>query len=575
MIRAIGDLIRLARPRPWALPVLVVLGLLASLAEGIGIGLFIPLLELLMGGGARDAAGPLVALLQDLVPEGDPSDRISAIVLMIVGLVALRTAILVADLMIATALAARTTRDLRLAVGRQLLEVGYGFFPRADQGRLLSTIDTHTYRTGDAVVLLGTAVINLTAVAVGVTLLLLLSWRMTLVVAALLVPAVFVVWRLSRAAHTGGEALVAAYSAMTSRGLELLTAMRMIRIFGLERSQEQRFATAAEDLRHAFRRSETLNHVVPVVAELLYLPAFLVACAYGWYSGLGLPSLLVFLLLLYRLQPHLLRLEQARVVLASLMPSFAEIRRLLRRDDKTYLASGSAVPAQTPHEVRFERVSFRYGADETPALDDVSLTLRPGEVLALTGRSGAGKSTLLNLLCRLYDPGSGVVLIDGVPLSELDLTRWRQRLAFAGQDAELVTASVRENLHYGRADATEAELHQALALAHAAEFVARLPQGLDTQVGVQGTALSVGQRQRLALARALLRKPDILILDEATSAVDPETDRAIADTIANMAGRATVIVVSHRHETLRNAQRVVVLEGGRIARDGAPDPGRR
>jgi len=564
----VSDLIKLAKLGSGTLPSLVALGFVASLAEGIGIGLFIPLLDLLLDAGPRTEAGPLTELLQGMVPAGDTTTQVVAIVVAILTLVALRTAVLAADLYLATSLAARTTCELRIACCRQLLEVGYGYFPRADRGRVLSTIDTHTYRTGEAIVLLGTALIHATAVAVGISLLLLLSWRMTLVVAAMLAPALYAVWRLSRAAHAGGESLVQAYSTMAARGLEMLQAMRTIRIFGQERAEEQRFAAAAGGLGRAFGRSEALNHLVPVLAELLYLPAFIAALGYAWYAELGIPSALVFMVLLYRLQPQLLRLDQARVMLASLVPSYTEVASLVRRDDKLYLSSGSAVLARGPHRIEFEAVTFRHAPDGPAALDQASFTVGPGELVVVTGSSGAGKSTMVDLLCRLYDPASGTVRIDGVALPELDLERWRQRIAFAGQDAELLYGTIRDNLSFGRDGATEVEVRSALERAQALEFVARLPAGLETQVGPGGAALSAGQRQRLALARALLRGAEVLLLDEATNAVDLETDQAIDDAVARCAGAATVIVVSHRLETLRRAPRIIAIEAGRIVADG-------
>jgi ABC-type multidrug transport system fused ATPase/permease subunit len=198
----------------------------------------------------------------------------------------------------------------------------------------------------------------------------------------------------------------------------------------------------------------------------------------------------------------------------------------------------------------------------------LSFELARGEVLAVVGRSGAGKSTLINLLYRFYDPASGRILVDGQPLETLRLSSWRRRLALAGQDVELLAGTVRDNLAFGDPSIEDDAIRDALELASADGFVAQLPGGLDAEVGTRGARLSGGQRQRIALARALARAPELLVLDEATNAVDAETELAIQRALRSLAGRITVIVIAHRLSTLRIADRALLLADGRMVEHG-------
>jgi ABC-type multidrug transport system fused ATPase/permease subunit len=234
-------------------------------------------------------------------------------------------------------------------------------------------------------------------------------------------------------------------------------------------------------------------------------------------------------------------------------------------------APGSrALPAPLRGEVRFEKLTFGYNQAH-PVLQDISLHIRPGERVALLGPSGAGKSTLLALVARLYDPDTGRVLIDGHDLRELTLTSLRSQIAQVQQETFLFNTTALENLRFGRPDATREEVEAAARAANAHGFLSALPEGYDTLVGERGVKLSGGQKQRLAVARAFLTNPQLLLLDEPTSAVEPESEALIVEAIERLMQGRTTLVVSHRLSLARTADRVVVIDGGRIAEQGTPD----
>ena len=219
--------------------------------------------------------------------------------------------------------------------------------------------------------------------------------------------------------------------------------------------------------------------------------------------------------------------------------------------------------------MRFDGVRFAYGDGSAgPVLQGLDLDIAPGETHAIVGSTGAGKSTVVKLLLRLYEPAAGTITLDGLPLQDLTFASLRGSLGFVAQDVFLFQGTVRENLTYGKPDATDEEVVEAARLAEAHAFIMGLPDGYETVVGERGQKLSGGQRQRLTLARAILRDPAVLVLDEATSAVDNETEAAIQRSLERVSAGRTTIVIAHRLSTVRHADRIHVLEAGRVIEAG-------
>ncbi|MBV8574063.1 MAG: ATP-binding cassette domain-containing protein [Acetobacteraceae bacterium] len=227
-------------------------------------------------------------------------------------------------------------------------------------------------------------------------------------------------------------------------------------------------------------------------------------------------------------------------------------------------------PAEVKGEITVEDVSFGYQSGQS-VLRNISFTIGPGDMLAVVGRTGSGKSTLLRLLARLYDTDSGRVLLDGHDIRQLDLADLRAAVALVSQETYLFEGTIRDNLRYGKPDATDEELLTAMSQAGAADLIERLPEGLDTSVGERGTRLSSGERQRVAIARSILRNANVWLLDEITAHLDYETEHAIQLSIQEIASDRTTVVVTHRLATIRYAKRILVLDDGKIAESGTHD----
>jgi subfamily B ATP-binding cassette protein MsbA len=284
----------------------------------------------------------------------------------------------------------------------------------------------------------------------------------------------------------------------------------------------------------------------------------------------NLASLLVFVVVLYRLQPRIKDLDDARVQLLSFAGGVGEVIGLLATTRAERVVDGDRPADGLEPGFRLEHVSMRYGPDLPLALDDVTLEIPAGRTTALVGPSGAGKSTVIDLLLRFTAPESGRVTFGGVEVQDLRVASLRARTAMVSQEVYLFNDSVRANIAYGHEGATDADIERAARLAHAHDFIMGLPRGYDTIVGEDGVRLSGGQRQRITLARAIVRDPDVLILDEATNALDSISEHMVQEAIDLLSGDRTIVVIAHRLSTIRRADHVVVLDQGRVAVHGTP-----
>jgi ATP-binding cassette subfamily C protein len=281
-------------------------------------------------------------------------------------------------------------------------------------------------------------------------------------------------------------------------------------------------------------------------------------------------AILLLLFIFSRLVPRLVSLQQTLQEILSTIPALEKIEGLIAKcESAPERSSVEQRPISIEHEIDMSDVSFSYDGGSGPLqIASVSLRIPAGKTSAIVGASGAGKSTLADMLLGLIRPVKGSVTVDGVPLDDSHLASWRAQIGYVTQDTFLFNDTIRFNLDWASPGASEAEMMRALENAAAADYVSRLPQGLDTVIGERGVRLSGGERQRLSLARALLRQPKLLVLDEATSALDSENEEKIYRAIANLHGAMTIVVITHRLSTIRNADLIHVLDGGRLVASG-------
>ena len=491
--------------------------------------------------------------------------------------------LLVAVMAVATAfrfyfvswLGERTVADIRLAVHRNLLRLSPGFFEENRPAEITSRLTVDTTIIEQTVgTTVSIALRNIVLAVVCIVILFVLSPKlagmMLLGLPVVVGPIVFL-GRKVRQISTRSQDRIADVGAVTS---EVLGAMKIVQAFGQQGRETSRFRDAVERVFATARRRILVRSLLTAIAMFLFSSAITliiwqgaIDVAAGRITGGTIAAFVLYGGLLAgafgalsEVYGDFLRAAGASERLTELLEAQPDIRPPAQPVTLPEPAQGALV---------FESVTFHYPTRrETSALEDFSLAVKPRERLALVGPSGAGKTTIFQLAERFYDPQAGRVLIDGVDLKDADPADVRQRIALVPQETVMFAASARDNLKYGNWNATEDQIWQAARDAHAEEFLRALPDGLDTFMGEGGARLSGGQRQRIAIARALLRDAPLLLLDEATSALDAESERLVQEALDRLMADRTTIVIAHRLATVRAADRIVVMDGGRIVEEG-------
>jgi ATP-binding cassette subfamily B protein len=474
-----------------------------------------------------------------------------------------------------TWLGERVVADLRSAVYARVIRMDPAFFEVTRIGEVLSrlTADT-TLVQSIAGVNLSITLRSIVSLAGSLVMLAVTSLKLTAMLCVLIpvviVPLIVLGRRVRRLSRVSQDRIADTSSVAD----ETLNAIQTVQAFTLEQINARRFDGAVEDsFTAAVRRTRTRS-------TLTALATMLVFGAITFVLWMGAHAVVRGEMTGGQLGQFLLYAAYVAIAAASLSEMWGEVQRAagamerlveLQHAQPTIQAPADPVPLPSPGrgEIRFERVTFQYPSrPESKALDDFDLTVRPGETVAFVGPSGAGKSTAFQLLLRFYDPSAGRVIIDGVDVALADPQQVRGRIGLVPQDTVLFAASARENIRYGRPDASDAEVEAAARAAAADEFLRRLPDGYETFLGERGARLSGGQRQRIAIARALLRDPPILLLDEATSALDAESERLVQGALDRLMQGRTTIVIAHRLATVLEAGRIVVMDHGRIVAQG-------
>jgi ABC-type multidrug transport system fused ATPase/permease subunit len=468
----------------------------------------------------------------------------------------------------------RALQDLRIELFQHLQRLSIGFYSRNKAGVLISRL-TNDVQALDQLVTDGISTLfSATLTLVGTAVILVLLDVNLAMITFLTFPVLLVASVAFRLASAGAYALTRVKIAQVTAYLqETLSGVRVVRAFGQEGRHKARFAELNDEYRDANMKTVYLNAAYFPAVELLSAVATAVILIYGGNqvldgNGVTIGVLASFVFYLQSFFDPIQSLSQLYTTYQAGMAALDKIFELLDEEPEIHDRHDSVELPRVRGEIRFEDVTFSYGG-EAPALEHVSLVVPPGQTLALVGATGAGKSTFAKLVARFYDPDEGRVLIDGHDLRDVTERSLRSQLGIVPQESFLFSGTIRDNIGFGSPEATGEEIRAAAQAVGAHEFIERLPDGYDSEVGERGGHLSAGQRQLVAFARAAAADPRILILDEATSNVDVRTESQIEHGLRRLLAGRTAIVIAHRLSTIRGAGRIVVLDHGRIVEQGS------
>ena len=555
------------------------LAFVASVLDAGVIVMLIPLLEKLFGdAGALGGAGAprLVTaihfLLNPVTAGQTESVVVIRLVLLFLAVVFCKNLATYVSAYLSVLVQEGMVKDLRVRLYQHLLRLDLAVMQRTRGGQLAAALvnDADQVKAVAAAVL-ATLFQNTVMVLVTIAMLMSISPRLTVMVLALAPILILGIQTLVRRLKRYTSAFTHERGELTATVTERIAAVKLIRAAGAENDEAANFRASAERYRKGIVRTQRFALLTSPVSEMFggaVVVLILWAASNPGVSHVAMkgPAAVAFLIYALRVMSPLKAITSVPAQLAQAEASAARIFALLDIP-ATDVDPPTARSAVFDRDVVLDQVTFGYDA-AAPVLRDVSLSVAKGEMVAVVGPSGAGKTTLLELVPRFYDPQRGAVRLDGVPLTELSRGSLRALIAVVSQDTVILHDTVRANIAYGRPEATDDAVKAAAIAANAHDFITQLPDRYQTVLGERGTRLSGGQRQRIAIARALLRDAPILILDEATSALDTESERLVQEAIDHLVRDRTVLVIAHRLATVRDADRIVVLDGGRVVESG-------
>jgi len=539
---------------------------LAGLLDGLGLSMLLSMLTLVAGTEEGEPSLPQRVALGVTEFLGLEPTAVNLLVLATL-LIAGKAALTLAANQQVGYTVARIASDLRLALIRTIVNANWRYYVQQSVGRLSTSVASEAQRAADAfqhsaetAALLLNAIIYL-AIALSISL---PAGLAALAAGAFLVVALGRLIRKSRrASRQQTELLKSLLGAMGSR----LAAAKPLKAMAREGHVEALLSDQTRALRKALRRQVIAKEALSALQE----PLVAIMVCVGFFLGLvvlemPMPSLLVMLFLLARVVNYVSKAQRAFQQVAMRESGYWSIHRAIDAARAQREPPGGTRRVALERELRFERVSFGYGG--RPILREQSLVIPARELTVIIGPSGAGKTTVLDLVVGLHQPESGRILVDGVPLADMDLRDWRRQIGYVPQESVMVNESVAYNVTLGE-PVPEEDIREALRAADALAFVEAMPEGLQTSIGEGGSRLSGGQRQRLAIARALIHKPRLLILDEATSNLDPEAQAVVIETLQHLKGRLTMLAVAHQEILMQAADRLYRMADGEIREVGA------
>jgi subfamily B ATP-binding cassette protein MsbA len=550
---------------------LIIVMVLVAILSGFTIGMITPIVSAIFGEENTSGGPGILRWLIDWITEGDRMSSLMRLAVALVIIYGIKAPFTLLLYFLSDSLEQKTISDIRVEMFSRLTELSFKFHSVTESGKLLSKITNDTEKIEFAlkrgVIDLGR---NLFLLLVYAGLALWASWRLLLISLVLIPFILFVVQLIGKRIRGRYTHLRKQRAFLNALASEMLYGIRIIKLFGMERYEIEKFRKESDIYRRSYVKSNLLKGLLPVSAEFLgaiLAGIILVFGGFFIFKGFITPDkFLIFLGCAVLLQQPA---RQINLSYGDLQHGLASMESALEiiEATETIEDSGNLIFDSFKSSIKFEGISFSYDS-KSYALNNIDLTIKKGETLAIVGPSGSGKTTLVQLIPRFFDLREGKVEIDGKDIREYTLRSLRSQIGMVPQDVILFNDSVRNNIKYGKINASEEDLHGVLIKSHLENFVKRLPAGLDTIIGEKGGRISGGEKQRIAIARALLKDSPILILDEATSSLDSESEKLLQDAMSELLYGRTAVIIAHRLSTVINADRIVVLSNGKIIEEG-------
>ncbi|BAY34031.1 ABC transporter-like protein [Nostoc carneum NIES-2107] len=547
----------------------IILSLCAVTFEGFGLGFLLAFLQSL----TTPDAEPIKTGFQwfDVVIldiNGSPNERLYRVSILIVVITFIRASFnYLAQLCIQLS-EVNLVDNLRKQIFEQLQAQELKYFAKKSSGELINSLTNEMERIRQIFGGVAFVITRLLTIAVYALSLFLISWQLSIISVLLFSLLAVGLTSLNRNVREKSFGVTKANDKFTARALEFLEGIRTIHAFSTIDFERRRYYKASQNIvttwKSVYWLSLSVRPITESAATLILVMMIIVALTTGLMK---VASLLTFFFILFRLVPMIQDLNGVVAFLNTQAGAVENIKQLLTPEDKDYFQNGKIQFPGLKQGIDIVSVDFGYEPNNL-VLHNITLSIEQGQMIALVGETGGGKSTLADLIPRFHDPVQGQILIDGVDLRDFEINSLRRKMAIVSQKTFIFNTSIRNNIAYGTPNATDQEIREAARQAHALEFIEKLPGGFNTILGADGIQLSGGQQQRIAIARALVRKPEILVLDEATSALDAITQQTIQEFLESYAVGRTVIVIAHRLSTIAQADKVVVLEKGRIVEQG-------
>jgi subfamily B ATP-binding cassette protein MsbA len=554
--------------------VAIVFTFLAAAFEGIGVGTLLAFLQSLT---EPDAAPVRTGLawfdVSILGINASSMERLYRISILILIITFLRAGSSYLGNLYSSVAQFKLAYYLRLRVFSQLQALSLSYFAKTRSGEVVNSVTNEIQLVMQAVGVMNFILIKSSTLFAYVISMFFLSWQLTILSVALFTLLTVGISTLFGRVREASFEKSSASGKYTSIAVEFINGIRTVNAFASQDFERERYERANFNFLQASTKAVSLQALIEPLAETAATTIIIVMIVLAFVAlipagNLQVSSLLTFLFVLFRMMPLVKQLNGANAKLSSFQGSISNLEEVLRTDNKPYLRNGKKEFRGIRQGIEFRSVLFGHEPGQV-ILNNINLIIECGKTTALVGSSGAGKSTLADLIPRFYDATSGQVLADGIDIRQFDTTSLRHKIAIVSQDTFIFNDSIRNNIAYALEEVDDARVWEAAKQANALDFVRELSNGLDTQLGDRGVQLSGGQRQRIAIARALLRNPEILILDEATSALDSVSERLIQESIEKLAEGRTVISIAHRLSTITKADKIVVLEKGKIVEQGS------